>query len=192
MIESVCASDESLARCARGSVAHPLGFDKFTLLSTPSYQLKLHVWWPDASSRPVEDIHNHRFDFASAVVVGFLQSEVFRMAPTGAPVVRYSETNDVDQGRYGFVEDGFAHIGLSQRHSIGPRSVYFTTADVLHRVFTPARDVTATLFLKLSPVRCETTVLVDPALPKRSCRVRQVYSSADVAARFHEFLRLLG
>lgn len=191
IVESICASGECLERCARASVAHPLGFDKFTLIGSPSYQLKLHVWWPSASSRPLEDIHNHRFDFASAVIVGFLQSEVFRMSTTGAPVVRYSEINDVDQGRYEFVEEGFAHVGLSQRYSVGPRSVYFTTAEVLHRVFAPARDLTATLFFKLPHVRRETTVLVDPALPKRSCHVRQVYSTSQVSAKFQEFLRLL-
>ncbi|WP_433269263.1 hypothetical protein ACQPZF_06460 [Actinosynnema sp. CS-041913] len=50
---------------------HPNGFLKIVLIAEVEFQLRLHVWRPEPDS-PVatENVHNHRWDFASAVLVG--------------------------------------------------------------------------------------------------------------------------
>jgi hypothetical protein len=73
LLESLLVDRQALAAAAQRSYTHPLGFDKFVLATSAAleYQLSLHVW-PERQER-VEDVHNHRFAFASAVLDGVLE-----------------------------------------------------------------------------------------------------------------------
>lgn len=172
LITSICDSDRLLAECSSNSVSHPLGFDKLTLVTTPAYQLKLHIWWPTTSPRTVEDIHDHRFSFASVVLAGTLKTEIFRLDEAGTPMRRFTEHRDAYDGSYVFDPAGVIGVGQREVSIMAARSAYFMNAEVLHRVSVEENALAATLFLKLRPVRHNTTVLVDRRTTTKHTRSR--------------------
>jgi hypothetical protein len=90
VVYAVCANDRLIEICAQNSESHPLGFDKFVLLTSPLYELRLHIWWPDAT-RGRGDIHNHRFSFASAVVTGMIEVSSYRLGTPGRKMTHLVE-----------------------------------------------------------------------------------------------------
>ena len=77
IVTSISRDEYLMDSCVKRSQIHPLGFDKIVLLAAPNYQVHLHVWWNHASTR--EDIHNHRFSFASGVVTGAIRMSSYRL-----------------------------------------------------------------------------------------------------------------
>lgn len=61
------------------SVWHPNGFAKIVLLDAPEYRLRLHVWRRTAAIPVVvqENVHNHRWDFATAILAGGYRHQEF-------------------------------------------------------------------------------------------------------------------
>src|SRR4051794_7248927 len=60
---------------------HDNGFQKLVLYASEATELKLvlHFWPPDDSRTDDDNIHNHRWDFSSVVLMGHLRSEVFQL-----------------------------------------------------------------------------------------------------------------
>lgn len=77
-------SDERLLTCAaERTIEHVNGFDRITLVNAlPHYRLRLHIWWPERRGTP-EDIHNHAWDFGSALLCGQLRFKTYILDPTG-------------------------------------------------------------------------------------------------------------
>ena len=70
LLQSLHGDLQAAATCAQQSYLHPLGFHRLMLIdASPLFELRCHVWWPDASPG-VDHVHNHRFAFISAVVRG--------------------------------------------------------------------------------------------------------------------------
>jgi hypothetical protein len=192
IIASICASDHLLAECSSNSVTHPLGFDKLTLIATPSYQLKLHIWWPTSRNRAREDIHDHRFSFASVVLAGSLKTEIFRLDESGTPMARLTEHRDGGDGSYLFDDAGTAGVRHREVSIMGAGSAYYLHSEVLHRVSVDECDLVATLFLKLPPVRHHTTVLVDRSTSAKRCRTRQGLDPLTTRRKLLEFATTAG
>lgn len=77
-----------LKEVAAASEKHPLGFYKIPLLwENGKYQLRTNIW-PDGPGAPDgEDIHSHKFDFASAVLLGHIATWLYEFTDEGP--VRY-------------------------------------------------------------------------------------------------------
>jgi hypothetical protein len=73
--------DERLARTAAFAYRHTNGFRKITLFKGEACCLRVHIW-DDGSSR-AENIHNHRWGFASRVLVGTVSESRFELAAHG-------------------------------------------------------------------------------------------------------------
>lgn len=68
-LEQVRADDASMHRLAPMLGTHPLGFSKIVMWTSPQgTRARLHVWPP--REWPVEQVHNHRFNFASVILAG--------------------------------------------------------------------------------------------------------------------------
>lgn len=144
------------------SYVHPLGFDKYVLLSgLPQFQARLHVWWA-GQARTIEHVHNHRFDLASAVVQGQLEFEVFRRAQSGMTMVRLEESLQSRTLDWEFRQAGKLTIERALTASLTRGSSYSLTADTMHRVTVDKGIFTATLFIETRALRPTTTVLVAP------------------------------
>lgn len=144
------------------SYVHPLGFDKYVLLSDlPQFQARLHVWWA-GRERATEHVHNHRFDLVSAVVLGRLGFEVFRRAQSGITMVRLEESLHSRTLDWEFRQVGTLTIERALTTSLTRGSSYSLMADTMHRVNVDKDIFTATMFIETRALRPTTTVLVAP------------------------------
>ncbi|MGW3068844.1 hypothetical protein ACWDA8_36585, partial [Streptomyces sp. NPDC001130] len=74
LISQIISDDAALADIAARSYYHANNFLKLVLMAGDKnpWRLRLHVWHPqpNASGTITEDIHSHRWDFTTALVVG--------------------------------------------------------------------------------------------------------------------------
>ena len=110
------------------SFYHPLGFDKFILLQGEHFSLRLHNFKPSTEGEPSEHVHNHKWNFASAILHGSFVSEVYEDCATGVPVNRYLTLPT------GTVFDQATHMNLIRRDVNKAGTQYYLTTDVLHSV----------------------------------------------------------
>ena len=81
MVNSLLASDDAMARVARQSYPHPIGFDKLVLVdSDRDFKLRLHLYWRTPQELAQELPHAHIFEMASAPVTGELTNHLFSVA----------------------------------------------------------------------------------------------------------------
>jgi hypothetical protein len=138
---------DAAEKCARHSYLHPLGFHKLMLINAaPAFELRLHVWWPDAPPG-VDHIHNHRFAFASAVVRGGYNMRIFQTDPAGQPMYEYHENVSPDGG-WQLTPVGPARLGLLTSVNLEPGASYALAANALHRVDVAPGDLCVTLLLR--------------------------------------------
>ncbi|MGM1064141.1 hypothetical protein [Saccharothrix sp. Mg75] len=128
---------------------HPNGFLKIVLLADPQFQLRLHVWRP-APEYPAaaENVHNHRWDFASAVLAGGYRFQEFAHDARGADFRGYLYHGH-DRGRtYAMSPTGEARLRCTFDAELRSGSSYLLTSDVLHRVVGPVDRTTVSLVLQ--------------------------------------------
>ncbi len=75
IINEVLSNASLLAEVAARSYHHGNGFLKVVLAAENGWKLRLHVWFPNTPCE--ENIHDHRWSFASTVLCGHLLSETF-------------------------------------------------------------------------------------------------------------------
>lgn len=138
---------EAVQHCAALSGRHPLGHDKITLIDMyPSYRLRLHAWWPNR--RPgVEHIHHHRFGFATTVVRGHYEMQIYERATSGIQMTEYHQNSTAAAGEWYLNSAGVAYLRLLTTAKVTAGAGYTLTADALHRVVVPRDTLCLTLFL---------------------------------------------
>ena len=192
-LRSLLADRQWVALAAAQSYAHPLGFDRLTLLSPRSYdcQLSLHVWWPDQETT-VEDIHNHRFSFASVVLDGALEMQTFEHANDSVPMEEYQATpgNKVGISQFRHVGDASLDCTLNSRMPAG--SGYYLSSRTLHRIMTSSdTELTATLFLRGPIMQPSTAVFSDPSIRHRPDIARPTMAPQSFGERVASYLEAL-
>jgi hypothetical protein len=152
---------KSAAQLAGQSYLHPLGFHKLMLLShAPSFEVRINVWWP-GGTRGVDHVHNHRFAFASTIVRGGYDMQIFQVGRTGALVREYRETAS-PEGGWRLRSQGTAHLRMMGSTRLEQGSSYALPADVLHRVAVPPDMLCITLLLRTALAGSETSVFAGP------------------------------
>lgn len=190
MVRSVCADDNLMISCAQRSVRHPLGFDKFVLHATGTYQLRLHIWWPE-EAHGTEHIHNHRFSFVSGIVSGRIQVSSYRSIRDGVQYTRFREKRHPNGGMYEYHSYGQVRVGVASLQTLCPGSAYYLDSGELHRVYAVDDGLSATLFIRLSQARKSTDVLVhsDGAVPATGLRANM--AAGEAKRRLESFVRTL-
>lgn len=91
LLEDAIAAEEVASR----SYLHPNGFEKIVLLAPgpelPS--LRLHIWPASGDSRREEQMHNHRWPFASRVEHGALRFVTYEPDPAGEQYTHVAATS---------------------------------------------------------------------------------------------------
>jgi hypothetical protein len=151
----------SLAELASCSYRHRNGFDKIVLASAGRAGLKLvlHVW--PRQALPAEDhVHNHRWDFSSVVLAGFLQVDIYGPDHAGAPysIMRYRSLPG--PGNCELEPDGTMTVSVHASVTMAVGSSYTWSADMLHRAYGVPDQMTATLIVQGPALHSETSVLV--------------------------------
>jgi hypothetical protein len=170
LIDRVLIDELWLRDVAGRSYYHANNFVKIVLLAGRDldWKLRLHLWWPppeeEAPGKP-EDIHSHRWDFTTGLVIGDYVTTEFRVG-SGRRHYRYE---------YGAIGEGSAFTMKPRDHALltpvfearlPAGTVYHISHEVLHRVSNSCPQVTATLMIQ-GPVLCAST---------------EVYSTTPVAS----------
>lgn len=169
-----------LTALARNSYRHRNGFDKIVLSSPVGSELKLVLhFWPSRGLGQADNIHDHRWDFASVVLCGALCLELYEPDPVGSSysVMRYRREPGV--GAYALQPSGTTTVSPKASVTLFQGSTYSWDAHLLHRAWAVPGQPTATLIVQGPPTRARTTVLATAqeldqltAGPQRSHRLR--------------------
>jgi hypothetical protein len=198
LVESaLTAGGDVLELFTTDSYRHSNGFDKISFPATAGSQvrLQLHIW-PAAAGRDSAgeppDVHDHRWSFASRVLVGSISNEAY--AATPAPGGRYLHYRHTEAGARSHRLDyaGRAELVLTGVDTCRRGSTYVMPPQTLHLVRPAGGDIAATAVLELAPARQVTQVYVSAGRPGRDAFVRLPrFSVSEVRARLRELHRLL-
>lgn len=143
-----------LARTAAGEAPdrayrHPNGFLKIVLLADPQFQLRLHVWRPTPGCpAPAENVHSHRWDFASAVLAGGYRFQEFVPDARGEEFNGFRYHGHEGTSSYSLSPTGVERLRCTFDADLSSGSSYLLTSDVLHRVVSPPDRTTVSIVLQ--------------------------------------------
>jgi hypothetical protein len=91
LLTSILCDGEWLGRTTEAAFSHPNGFEKLTLVSSsdPEYRLRLHVWTPSSHRGVQEHVHDHSWDYSSALLAGSFRMQTFSCDEKGTRMLRY-------------------------------------------------------------------------------------------------------
>ncbi len=179
LIDAVHSEPGLLNACADNSVVHPLGFEQLLLSSTSAYQLRVHVWRA-REKRGVEDVHGHRFSFASVVLAGSLYVSSF--VPSEQGVIKRQLMCEPGQS-YVMRDAGQVRVEESGSVMLTTGGAYYSSVDTFHRVGAGSGEFVATLFMKLVSERETAAVLIDPGADRAETIERRKFSVAEYSER---------
>lgn len=144
-----------LAEVACRSYRHVNHFDKMVLIGNDSqdgYRLTLHCWDPPYSKKELADelIHDHRFDFWSAIIVGTLVSDNFEEGDVGHAYRKYRY---IPERRGVKFNDFYEYRGETclrrmPQSRLESGSSYSIVGPKIHQVILPMTSMTCTLVLR--------------------------------------------
>lgn len=146
LCRSLLTDDAFAAAVAARSYRHGNGFLKIVLLDS-GFRLRLHLWFPGAPCE--ENIHDHRWSLASAILAGELRSELWAEA-AGDEVIdleTQAYTYHAAQGARPArkLPRGRAALRLLGRTRHAAGDGYALPASTLHRICSHGDRLVATL-----------------------------------------------
>lgn len=137
------------------SYAHDNGFDKIVLFQDNETKMKmrLHIWHPliiPNTKRERQNVHNHRWDFSSAVLIGYADNVSYRFANAGEDGEEFLHYRYYARGskeHYEVEERGKTTLVCADTRRVVKGDIYSVEAETLHRVDTPDNQLVATLVI---------------------------------------------
>ena len=188
-------ADGGLAeRVGQQAVEHPNGFDLINLAGPlptperrPAYRVRLHVWWPERRGA-VEDVHNHAWDFASAVLCGTLRFLTYSPDPAGEPYYWYPYAFG-SQGAFRAEEVRRVHLACGFDGELAAGTRYAFDHRQLHRVVPTGGGVVATLMVTGRFLRDGSDIYAEAPRHERGARLpRAPLGAAALRARLGRLL----
>ncbi|WP_141581883.1 hypothetical protein [Actinomadura sp. WMMA1423] len=163
------------------SYRHDNGFDKIVLMAGAGYQFRLHVWREVPREAEVENVHNHRWDFSSVILLGGYRFQEFTPDPGGCPFHAYGYVSERGSASYSLEALGQRGLTRSFDAHLRAGTSYTLTSDVLHRVSNPPGRLTMSLVLQ-GPHQPDSAVLVyaEKRLPSGRTLPRAGFSHEDL------------
>jgi hypothetical protein len=176
---------------AEGAYLHQLGFCKLILATIDGAHrraIRLHYW----NRHDVkDDIHDHIASFASQVLFGSLQNEIYSISPEGEQFVKEK-----------FVANGHGCIPserdevketlvLKSREIVGMQGTYFLKYDDLHRLM-PSSEELITLVIQDSPLEREINVYRGTGPTCNGSKIARTLTDEQMSAICLRMTALLG
>jgi hypothetical protein len=137
---------------ATNSYVHDNGFDRILLYNNPVnlIKLQLHIWYPlpRPAVREPQLVHNHRWDFSSAIIAGDYTNIVFEFddeCPDKYFHYKYFARGTKEHNALEFVGMRSLKVIDSKQHNVG--SVYSTESQALHKVDIPDDRLVSTMII---------------------------------------------
>ncbi|MCB9629740.1 MAG: hypothetical protein H6725_20410 [Sandaracinaceae bacterium] len=160
LLVALVADERELTLIAGRSYLHGNGFHKLELLRHAGFKVRLHVW--QLGTPAEENIHDHRWAFASHVLVGELRSEVFVDDTHGevacAEHCYVSRTADTAPSQ---CRVGRARLRCTERNVRRAGTTYSMTPDLLHRIEHTGHRFVSTLMVSAPPLGGQSRLLIE-------------------------------
>lgn len=141
------------------SYYHENGFDKIVLLQGTHFKLRLHRFYPAASSMPAENIHNHRWNFASAMLHGSFHTVNYVFSDNGERLYHNTYYADKRSGSYTVEQIGTCCVQPIQDNLIKRGQTYYMPNKNMHRI-TGINPGGATTIIVTGASKAESCVLL--------------------------------
>lgn len=161
LLKLILDDPEQLDQVASQSYIHYNGFDKLVLLSStsPQYKLRLHVWWPSPDqSVTTENIHNHRWDFSSIILIGAYRKQEYQLSDEGVETYSYRYFSPKGQDHYSMDFLDIKKLTCTLDEFMTAGTSYTLPHTILHRITSPRQKLTATLMLQGPAIKESTDV----------------------------------
>jgi predicted metal-dependent enzyme (double-stranded beta helix superfamily) len=134
-------NDTVATRNVQDSYRHDNGFTKLLLFAAPTdeFKVRLHVWPKPYGSE--HNIHDHRFNFWSAVLRGKLRNTIWTLGP-GEERQHYRYYPRKAQGRYRLERVGPATLARERQFDVHQDASYRFDSNLLHTVESHGSAVT--------------------------------------------------
>jgi len=133
-LQEILRNNTKLEDVAKRSYLHGNGFYKIILEDNDVYRLRLHIWLP--TSLAEENIHDHRWHFASTILSGTMESEVWEDAvPGGGELLDeylYVGKTTTEDAHVKYM--GKSRISLRERVVHNTGDAYYMMSNVMHKI----------------------------------------------------------
>lgn len=151
LIDQITSDDDVLADIAARSYYHANNFLKVVLLAGDRHpwKLRLHMWHPkpDATGTITEDVHSHRWNFTTALVVGEYFAQEFRIGP--GPEYFHFKYLPIGKGKtFSLEAQGKERLSTVFEAVLPAGTVYHIDHEVLHCISRSAGKAAASLVLQ--------------------------------------------
>lgn len=127
LIDKILEDSHLFQSVLKESYYHENGFHKIVLLSGPYFKLRVHHFGAGVKI-PMENIHDHRWPFASSILSGQLRMDMFREWNTmgsGEKLYHFIYNSDKSTGSYKTNFKGIKFIEKTKSRSFGRWSGLF-------------------------------------------------------------------
>lgn len=137
---------------APAAYRHDNGYIKLPLLRSAQSgaTIRLNIWLPGLAN--MENIHDHRWDYASFVLCGHLSEQQYCGSTAGFACNWFQYTPRGSSASYELTRRGERKLALLQEERIVARRYYVRPHCVLHAVAPDAARLTATLQITFNPI----------------------------------------
>lgn len=191
MLETLGEDPVSAEAVGARSYYHANRFVKITLLSDSDYKLRLHLWWPTSDPlgrERTENVHNHRWDFATCLLAGGYRYQEYRTAEHGETYFAYRYRSPGATGAYPLDARGTAELACVFDAAMVAGTAYTVRAEELHRVVQQGRQLTASLMLQSQVRRTETDVFATCDLGPRLSVPVPALTGGQLTGQLRRFL----
>lgn len=151
LIGRITCDDGVLADIAARSYYHANNFLKVVLLAGEKnpWKLRLHMWHPKPNESGIitEDVHSHRWDFTTALVVGEYFAQEFRIGP--GPEYHHFKYLPIGRGNtFSLEAQGRERLSTVFEAVLPAGTVYYIDHEILHCISRSAGRAAASLVLQ--------------------------------------------
>jgi len=143
---------------------HANNFNKIPLYTDSRFGITvvLHVWRDHISSVDMDsDIHDHRWDFSSQILIGTLRNRLYEIDKDGEEQQAWAYRSVASGSTYGLIETaGIVRIQPSSAAQFGAGSRYYQRGHLLHTA-APLALPTVTVVARGCPERSAATILTE-------------------------------
>jgi hypothetical protein len=135
------------------SYYHENGFHKIVLLSGKNFKLRLHHFGV-SSKIPMENIHDHRWAFASTILSGTLEMDMFKLSQIVRDenkLIHYVYNSDKSTGSYSTDKIGMVSLNKIESRFYEAGETYLMLPQELHRIKNQEGQESLTLILTGKP-----------------------------------------
>ena len=152
LIKLILKNSDMMKSVLDESYYHENGFHKLVMLSGKNFKLRLHHFGNNVRI-PMENVHDHRWAFASTILSGELKMKLFKANKRGGePVIHYKYDSNKISGKYETFEMGKTHVKVIKEKVYKTGEQYFMGTSDLHRITNNPFEESITLILTGMPI----------------------------------------